>query len=337
MRNLAQLFSAFTLLCLPALTLLGQGQEHQHRYAVVGENALGVYDTVEERLVVDSLYQSVEIFDTDIFECIFDRYWNEGKEVLLNGYVVEIWDSHGHVLSRNFDFLMKYDTPPYSTSLNYARTMGFKDLEATILFKNGLDLEQSGYRREALKSYVSAYRMCPSLSMAKERAGAIQRAMTGEQQAAWNQVLQDRAEEAMRQAQREASMQAVSATLLSVAGAISQVDALHRQAAAQKRVQHSSSSSNYSSEKESSSDSRRKRVKDKLSKNQKEAGNRAAENARWDMVENEFIECSLCYGGKSCHFCSGRGSVNGVTCTTCHGSGKCVRCGGSGVIKNFIL
>lgn len=325
------------LFILPAVSLEGKGhqEEHVHRYTVAGTHALGVWDTMEERLVVDTLYQAVEIFDDLFFECYFDRYWDDGKEILLNGYVVEIWDAEGHIVSRDFDLLLEHDTPPYSNSEAYARAMGFKNLEATILFKNAMNLEQQGFRRDALKGYVAAYRMCPSLTLAKERATTIQKAMRGEQQAIQDQINREKAEEALRQAQQEASMQAVSAALNSMAGTLSQIEALRRQSAAQPHRQASASSSSTSGGSSSSGNSNSvSRTKSKTREAEKLISKNRVEHARWSLLEKKIIPCTLCHGSKSCNFCTGRGHVNGtVTCNYCHGSGDCARCGGTGQIE----
>ena len=56
-----------------------------------------------------------------------------------------------------------------------------------------------------------------------------------------------------------------------------------------------------------------------------------------DYLEEEIVQCPLCYGLGTCQGCYGQGSYNSLdgytTCSCCDGSGICPSCNGSGYIS----
>lgn len=311
-------------------------------YSVVGENSFGVWDNVKDTLLIDTLYQNVRIYSDMLFECMFDTYTNDaGEAITLPGPIAEYYDTEGIVTSRNFDLMLNASTFPYDTATEYAKCMGFKGLEAAIKFRIGMDYEDKGMRREAMQSYASAYRTYPEMKVAKERALAIKRKMQDEQQAiAWKIAEEHRIEE-LERAQREAAVNAISASLNAAAGAISQIQALQkRQAAARtqagKRAAAATHSHSHVEEHHATSaKSRANNSKASKSKTKSEIDDIKIENAKWWCVDKKPVQCTLCRGSKGCNWCSALGKVGSKTCNYCHGSGKCTRCGGSGTIIDF--
>ena len=311
----------------------------QPRYSIIGENSFGIWDNVSDSLLIDTLYQNVRIYDDMLFECFFDVYTNDaGESVTLPGPVAEYYDVQGTVVSRNFDLMLDADSFPYKASAEYAECMGFKGLEAAVKFKTGIYYENSGKRREAMQSYASAYRAYPEMKVAKERVLAIKNAMQKEQQAIAWQISQEHQAEELERAQREAAVNAISASLNGIAGALSQIQAHQRRqtiARAQAKKSASVSHNHAHDDNHSASTSKKTSKTETKSKRSSVINDIRVENAKWWCVDKKPVECTLCRGSKGCNFCSGRGTVGTKTCNYCHGSGSCARCGGSGIIIDF--
>lgn len=308
-------------------------------YSVVGENSFGVWDNVKDTLLIDTLYQNVRIYSDMLFECMFDTYTNDaGEAITLPGPIAEYYDTEGIVTSRNFDLMLNASTFPYDTATEYAKCMGFKGLEAAIKFRIGMDYEDKGMRREAMQSYASSYRAYPEMKVAKERALAIKNKMQGEQQAIALKIAEEHRIEELERAQREAAVNAISASLNAAAGAISQIQALQRRQAAartQARTAAATTQSHSHVEEHHTSAKSRANTSKTKTKTRSEIDDIKIENAKWWCVDKKPVQCTLCRGSKGCNWCSALGKVGSKTCNYCHGSGKCTRCGGSGTIIDF--
>lgn len=323
------------LLALSCFSTKAQEEDLNSSLTVIGQNCFGVADIESGRIVVDTVYQAVEIINGNILQCISDRYTENGKVIMLPGYVVEVFNTEGGMIYRSCDKLLSSDRAPYSQTIAFARHKGYKEVEAAARFKAAMDYENKGLRREAFQSYVAAYKLCPEIKIAKERALDIKAQIDGERSTVQNQLDAEEMQRRLEAEQRAAVWNAVAAALNSTAASLNQIQVAQQQqkqrAAAQTASANSSknekaTSSSYaksSSSSSKSSDSKKKETK-KSSSVSSHSG-----TSMWWLDEGE---CTLCHGSKTCNFCH-NGKVLGAairTCDYCHGSNVCQRCKGTG-------
>jgi len=299
--------------------------------SVIGEKSFGVMNINSGEIILDTLFQEVRIFDDSFVECIYDRYFDGSAYVSLPGPVVEYYNASGNLLSRECGALLSADRPPYSKTVEFAKFMGFNEVQASAEFLAAQDFEAKGLRREAFQRYVAAYKLCPSLSIAKERGMAIRNSIDSERSEVADQLAREALQRQIEAQKRQAAMEAVAASLNATAAAISQIGyaakAQRSSAAAVKQKdsgEQSLSSSSSSSSSGSSVSSREKKTVTKKS---------SSSSSSLYHIDFTGDPCTLCRGDKTCNFCY-RGKVNGtMTCNYCHGSNICPRCNGTGLYK----
>jgi len=283
--------------------------------SVIGEKSFGVMNINSGEIILDTLFQEVRIFDDSFVECIYDRYFDGSAYVSLPGPVVEYYNASGNLLSRECGALLSADRPPYSKTVEFAKFMGFNEVQASAEFLAAQDFEAKGLRREAFQRYVAAYKLCPSLSIAKERGIGAELQSAREKATVLENQLREAREALQRQIEaqkRQAAMEAVAASLNATAAAISQIGyaakAQRSSAAAVKQKdsgEQSLSSSSSSSSSGSSVSSREKKTVTKKS---------SSSSSSLYHIDFTGDPCTLCRGDKTCNFCY-RGKVNGtMTC-----------------------
>ena len=309
--------------------------------SVSGENRFGVVDAESGNIVVDTVYQYVEIIEGNILQCMYDRYSDGEREIVLPGYVMEVFNVNGDLVYRSCDNLLSADRPPYSATISFAQYKGYKDVEAAALFKAAMNYETEGLRREAFRDYVAAYKLCPEIKVAKERAMAIRGDLASERAAVQAQLDAEALQRQLEAEQRAAALNAVAAALNSTASSLKQIQASQQQqkqraaasaaaaaAAKQNKAVASESSSSSSSSSSSASSSKSSDSKKKTSKTSS-----TYHSSAW-LYEDDG-KCTLCNGSKKCPFCH-NGKVLGPavrTCDYCKGSNVCQRCKGTGKSK----
>lgn len=324
------------LLSLCCFTTRSHDNDSIPLLTVIGHENFGVADIESGVIVVDTVYQAVEIINGNILQCLSDRYTVNGTEIMLPGYVVEVFNTDGNMIYRSCDNLLSADRAPYTRTIEYARYKGYKEVEAAAKFKAAMDHENNGRRREAFQAYVAAYKLCPEIKIAKERALEIKAQIDGERSLVQSQLDAEEAQRRLEAEQRAAAWSAIAGALNSTAAALNQIQAVQQQSkrtssasvavAGSESVSESRSSSSSSSSSSSRSSDRNRKSSKTSSKSSSSSG--------WSFLEDDG-KCTLCLGSKTCNFCH-NGKVLGYavrTCDYCHGSNVCQRCKGTGKSK----
>lgn len=203
----------FLLLCAGNMLTAQTGTDSNpsHAVSIVGVNSFGVLDCRSNQLIIDSVYQSIDIYDGPIIYCSTNIYWNNGVKHRLPASVVDIFNGNGRLISHEFDALLAAETPPYSVTIDFAKAKGYKDLEAYAKFLIGADYQKEGLRREAFQYYTRAYKLNPNLTIAKTYADDIKDQMTAEVSEVAAQIWREDRLAEIAAAERKARYEAMAA------------------------------------------------------------------------------------------------------------------------------
>lgn len=175
-------------------------------------------------LVVDSVFDEVKIFEGEsgeFYQCKYSSYFKSNVRRYLPGYIVEFYDTEGKLITRDYENLLTNDVFPYDATRRYGNDYGLAEVAAAADIACGIYYEGKKQRREAYRSYMEAYKRCPSLTMAKENADAIVASMKAEQEQIRQQI---EIEREIAAAEFAASMNALSASLQGLADAFGSVN-----------------------------------------------------------------------------------------------------------------
>lgn len=197
--------------------------DRQNLVSVVGTNSFGVMEVNTGKLVVDSIYQSVEIYEGPVIYCASDIFRVNGVLYRLPAMVVDIYRADGCLVAHNFEALIQADKVPYTATIDFAKAKGYKDLESYAKFLIGIDYEKQGLRREAYQYYVRAYRLNPDFTIAKTYADAVVAGMKEEQRQELARIRMEDLQAEIAAAEFQARCNAIAAGLNAMGESLAQV------------------------------------------------------------------------------------------------------------------
>lgn len=190
---------------------------------VVGVKHFGVMktdSTGSSQMIIDTVFDEVRIFEGETgeyYQCKYRSYVHSSARRYLPGDVVEFYNAEGELITRDYDDLLTRDYFPYDGVRQYGKDKGLPEVEAAADIACGMYYEGKSQRREAYQSYMKAYKVCPSLTMAKEKADGILQSMKEEQNQIRRQI---QVEHEIAAAEFSAAMNSLSASLQGLADAV---------------------------------------------------------------------------------------------------------------------
>lgn len=190
---------------------------------IVGVKHFGVMktdSTGSSQMIIDTVFDEVRIFEGETgeyYQCKYRSYVHSSARRYLPGDVVEFYNAEGELITRDYDDLLTRDYFPYDGVRQYGKDKGLPEVEAAADIACGMYYEGKSQRREAYQSYMKAYKVCPSLTMAKEKADGILQSMKEEQNQIRRQI---QVEHEIAAAEFSAAMNSLSASLQGLADAV---------------------------------------------------------------------------------------------------------------------
>lgn len=275
--------------------------------------------------IVPSTYDYVEILDSaKLIEARRYSLTPGDSTTKLPAPVIEFYNFEGNLKLRNINLLVEADKSGYYCR-EYQKRYFSAEMDIAIMLGDAANEKTNGRRREAYQKYMEIYRKYPNFDYAKNAADEIKASIRNERQATIAQMQREEAE-------RQAAMQALSASLQQLGNNIGQQIAAHRhRPSAQKRTPaHGSSGTQKSATSHNSSSTSQKHTttsaRNTTAKKTQNTG-RSKGGEVW-CFDKKLVKCTLCNGTGKCSFCY-QGKVKGRTCSTCSGSNVCKRCHGT--------
>ncbi|MBP5327475.1 MAG: hypothetical protein J6Y98_06160 [Bacteroidales bacterium] len=315
------------------------------RYKVVGEKMQGVWDINNDIMIVDSIYDHVEIHDVGIIVCQYTSFVSYGVVKKLPAPVFESYDINGEKIARNVDYLLQADSMPYTLSLDFARSKGIREVEPMVELMKGMHYEKKKMRREAYKHYMNVYNQYPEFTLAKELADNIMNDMNNERAKIKREIEQEEEMRKIRDAQYTNPYLAFAESMSSLANTLNSIDQNDK---AKRNNQPATTSKAKPTSGKNKKGSQQKETKRATSHERERVCNFCGGTGRCYYMFDLYASNKHCHGTGKCTECHGEGICrsrhtndymvcplcNGKkTCCFCSGSGRCSRCNGSGKIK----
>ena len=288
--------------------------------------ALGVQLSYEDstQTIVPSTYDYVEILDSaKLIEARRYSLTPGDSTTKLPAPVIEFYNFEGNLILRNINLLVEADKSGYYCR-EYQKRYFSAEMDIAIMMGDAAKEKTNGRRREAYQKYMEIYRKYPNFDYAKNAADEIKASIRNERQATIARMQQEEAE-------RQAAIQALSASLQQLGNTIGQQIAAHqRRPSAQRRTPtHSSSNTQKSATSHNSNPTNQKHTATSArNTTAKKTQNTSRTKGGIWCYDKKLVKCTLCNGSGKCTFCY-HGKVNGRTCIYCSGSNVCKRCHGT--------
>ena len=315
------------------------------RYKIVGEKSYGVWDSYNKQIIVDTIYDHVEIHDVGIIVCQYTSFVSKGIVQKLPAPVFESYDTNANLIIRNVVFLLKADSMPYTLSLDFARSKGIREIEPMVELLKGMHYEKTKMRREAYKHYMNVYNQYPEFTIAKELADNILKDMNNERSKIKSEIEQDEEMRKERDAQYTNPYLAFAESMQSLANSL---DAINQNSKAKRNNNSVSTAKAKPSSKKNNKSQQQQETKKATSHERERVCNYCGGTGRCYYMFDLSANNKHCHGTGKCTECHGEGICrNRLTndyvvcplcngkkaCCFCGGTGRCTRCNGSGRIK----